>query len=170
MRIGYILISILTFTGVIFHELGHKIFCHLTGVRVINTCYFRFGNPCGYVKYEMPSRFIQSFLIAVGPFIINTALALMLFWISHFVEFKIEIALIWLGGSMAMHAFPSSVDGKTLWHDANRHIRHNLFVIFAYPFVLLILLATALRRVWFDLFYAIALYLVVNPWFWTHFS
>jgi hypothetical protein len=170
MHISYVLISTLTFPGVILHELGHKIFCHLTGVRVIKTCLFRFGNPCGYVKYEMPSRYIQSFFIAVGPLITNTAFALLSYWISNMVELKIEIALIWLGGSIAMHAFPSSVDGKTLWQDTNRHVKHNFLVIFAYPFSLIILLASVLRRVLFDLIYAVALYLVVNPWFWEHVS
>ena len=86
------------------------------------------------------------------------------------VELKIEITLIWLGGSIAMHAFPSSVDGKTLWHDTNRYVKRNFFVIFGYPFSLIILLASVLRRVLFDLIYAIGLYLMVSPWFWSHVS
>lgn len=167
---GYVLISTLTFPGVILHELGHKIFCHLTGVHVIKTCLFRFGNPCGYVKYSAPDRYIQSFFVAVGPLITNTAFALLCYWVSHMVELKIEVVMIWLGASIAMHAFPSSVDGRTLWQDTKRHFKHNFLVLFAFPFSLLILLASVLRRLLFDVIYAVALYLLVSPWFWEQVS
>jgi hypothetical protein len=49
MYIPRILVSVLTFPGIIFHELGHQLFCKFTGVRVIKVRYFRFGNPAGYV-------------------------------------------------------------------------------------------------------------------------
>jgi len=54
-------VSLLTFPGVIVHELAHKIFCEMAGVQVYEVCYFRFGNPAGYVKHEPVSELIKSF-------------------------------------------------------------------------------------------------------------
>jgi len=43
------LIALVTFPGIILHEWAHKFFCDRTGVPVYKTCYFRLGNPAGYV-------------------------------------------------------------------------------------------------------------------------
>jgi len=42
-------IAALTFPGVIVHEMAHQLFCRLFRVAVLDVCYFRFGNPAGYV-------------------------------------------------------------------------------------------------------------------------
>lgn len=56
MIIPGFLISIVTFPGVIVHEMAHQIFCRLCGVAVFDVCYFRFGNPSGYVVHEIPKK------------------------------------------------------------------------------------------------------------------
>ena len=47
-----LIISILTFPGVIVHELAHQICCKICGVAVYQVKYFQFQNPCGYVIHE----------------------------------------------------------------------------------------------------------------------
>ncbi len=48
------LTSIVTFPGVIVHEFGHALFCFITRVRVLEICWFRLGDPLGYVIHEKP--------------------------------------------------------------------------------------------------------------------
>lgn len=157
--------SVLTFTGVIFHEFGHKFFCHLTTVKVVKVCYFRFGNPAGYVIHERPKNFFQSFFITVGPFISGTFFALIFFYLA---EYKMpvtwqKIVSDWLGFSVAFNAFPSDTDAKNLWRDTNRTITSNLLAIIGYPFAIIIWLVNAFSILWIDLIYAFFLYLLVNP-------
>jgi hypothetical protein len=39
------LIALLTFPGVIVHELGHQLMCRFLRVAVLDVCYFRVGRP-----------------------------------------------------------------------------------------------------------------------------
>jgi len=165
-----ILISILTFPGVIIHEFAHKLFCNWTGVKVHEVSYFRLGNSVGYVIHERPEKFYQSFFISVGPFIIGTIFALLFFLISKmFLTYWMEYFFIWLGASMAMNSFPSTGDAKVLWHETNRHVRNNFLAVIGYPFVLLIWIANALNIIWFDAIYAVFLYGLINPQLWISF-
>ncbi|MEP6671974.1 MAG: metalloprotease family protein [Chthoniobacter sp.] len=66
------LISILTCPGVIVHELAHVMFCKLTGTAIHKVCYFRIGNPSGYVIHDRPTSVWKHILIGVGPFFLNT--------------------------------------------------------------------------------------------------
>ncbi|MDO8499717.1 MAG: metalloprotease family protein [bacterium] len=159
----YSLISILTFPGVIIHEAGHKIFCEMTGVKVFKTRYFKFGNPAGYVIHADPNGFIQSFFITAGPFIVGTLVALLFFIFSKAVPdgSYYKYVLIWLGGAVGMHAFPSPADAKVLWRSTNERVWHNPFVICGYPFVFILWIFSVIRATWSDLLYAVILYAVV---------
>jgi len=114
-------ISAVTFPGVIVHEMGHQIFCRLSRVAVLDVCYFRFGNPAGYVVHETPSREGQQILIGLGPFFVNSLLGTLVAFPAAIpvLQFDsgspLDYALIWLGISIAMHSFPSSGDAKTIW-------------------------------------------------------
>ena len=159
MLIPGILISIITFPGVMIHELGHKIFCQLLGVKVHKVCYFRFKNPCGYVIHDMPQKFIQTFLITVGPLIVNSLAAILTFILA---KFSGNGLLVWLGFSIGMHSFPSSGDAKSLWKESNRHIKNNFLAVIGYPFAILIWIASLLSIIWFDFIYAGLLYSLVK--------
>jgi hypothetical protein len=81
-------IALLTFPGVIIHEMAHMLFCRLSKVAVLDVCYFRFGNPAGYVMHEEPPNFGSAFLISVGPFIVNSLLCILICF-PAFVPFRI---------------------------------------------------------------------------------
>ena len=158
------IISAITFIGVTFHELGHKLFCDLTRVKVIKVCYFRFGNPSGYVIHERPKEFSQSFLISVGPLLSGALFTLLFYTISRsflWEEWQ-KYLFLWLGASVAINSFPSDQDAKNLWKDTNRHITHNLLAIIGYPFAIIIWIANSLYVIWFDLIYAGFLYYLVE--------
>ena len=84
------ILSLITFPGVVMHEAGHKFFCDWAGVRVLEVCYFRFGNPAGFVVHESPRKFSQSFFISVGPLILGTLFSILLFLLfkQHVREIK----------------------------------------------------------------------------------
>ena len=170
------LINLMTFPGVIFHELGHKWFCQWTGVAVYEVCYFslktnNFGG--GYVIHEKPTKFYQAFFITLGPFITGTIISLLVFVLYELTALVhprlvlLELILAWLGMSIAMQSFPSTVDANNLWEETDKRITKNPLAVIGYPFVLFIYIANLLSFLWFDLFYAcILVWLVITflPW------
>lgn len=121
MFIPGFLISIATFPGVIVHELAHVAFCKFTDTRVLKVCYFRVGNPAGYVIHEQPGTVWRHILIGVGPFFVNTFLGFMLGIIAIPMHMDLDhptppqLLLLWLGVSIAMHSFPSTGDARSIW-------------------------------------------------------
>lgn len=156
------ILNAITIPGVVIHELGHKIFCDIAKVKVKRVCYFRFGNPAGFVVHEAPKNFFQSLLIVFGPFIFGTLFSILCYVYSYFYKGEIaEIIFIWIGFSAACNSFPSDADAKVLWQETNRHVKKNVFAIIGYPFALLIWLQNKLGYVYFDVIYAIGLYFFV---------
>ena len=157
------LIAILTFPGIIIHEIGHKLFCTLAGIPVYQTCYFRIGNPAGYVIHESVQSYKKDFLICVAPIIVNTTIALFIFAVAvNIPSIVVVLTLYWLGISIGMHAFPSSEDANNIWQHSKETWKYNPLAILGFPIVILIKIANILSIIWFDLLYAIALLLIVG--------
>lgn len=158
------LVAIVTFPGVIVHEAAHMLFCKLRGVAVLDVCFFRIGNPCGYVIHEETEDFGTAFLISVGPFIINSLLCILI-CSPAFVPVRVfgvknplSYFLLWLGISIGMHAFPSTVDAKGLLRNAKKAIASgNMLALVAYPVVLLIYVANISSMFWGDYLYGLAI-------------
>jgi hypothetical protein len=156
------LIALITFPGIILHEWAHKFFCDRTKVPVYKTCYFRLGNPAGYVIHSPADTYGKAFLISTAPFLVNTAIAVIVFSIAVIIPLGlIAYILYWLGISIAMHSFPSSEDADNLWSYSKRAWRRNPLALFSLPVIGLIKLAKILSAIWFDLLYAIFLLLLV---------
>jgi hypothetical protein len=156
------LIALATFPGVIVHEFAHMFFCKIRGVAVLDACYFRFGDPAGYVIHEKTTNFYSSFLIATGPFLVNTVLCFLICFpayvpISYFgLEQPLSYFLMWLGVSIGMHAIPSTQDANNMWEDAKVHVRSlNVLAVVTFPLVIVIYIFNVLRVIWADLAYGI---------------
>lgn len=156
------LISILTFPGVIVHEFAHMIFCKLRGVTVLDACYFQVDNPAGYVIHEKTTDFTSTFLIATGPFFVNTVLCFLICFpayvpISYFeISHPLSYFLMWLGVSIGMHAIPSTQDASNMWEEAKIHVKSlNALAIITFPLVVVIYIFNVLRVIWADLGYGI---------------
>ena len=164
MMPGWI-ISILTFPGVVAHEVGNIFFCKIFNVKIHKVCYFRFGNPAGYVIHDDPQNFKQSFFIDIGPFIVSNAFSIVAFVFSaSFMDSVENLGLFfgWLGISFAMNSFPSKGYAKILWADTKKHSEKYGFIkLIGYPFVIIIYVAQLLSFIWFDLIWAILLYSLV---------
>ena len=160
------IISILTFPGIIAHELGHMFFCKRFNIKIHKTCYFRLGNPAGYVIHDDPNNFRQSFFIDVGPFIVSNILAIVAFVFASSFITSVEnmgFFFVWLGISFAMNSFPSKGDAKVLWAVTKKHSEKNgLLKLIGYPFAIIIYIADLLSFIWFDLIWAIGLYTLVS--------
>lgn len=160
---GFI-ISILTFPGVIVHETAHMLFCKLRGVPVLDVCFFRIGNPSGYVAHGEIDDFNTAFLISVGPFIVNSLLCMFICF-PAFIPLKVfgvseplSYLLLWLGVSIGMHAFPSIGDGYSLLQHAKKAASSfNLLAILSFPLVVLIYAVNVLSFFWVDYLYGLAI-------------
>jgi hypothetical protein len=158
------LIALVTFPGVIVHESAHLLFCRLRGLAVLDVCFFRLGNPAGYVIHEKTADFTSTFLVATGPFIVNSLLCVF-FCFPAFVPVRVfhqsnplSYFLIWLGISIGMHAFPSTTDAKNLWAAAREAVKGgNVLAVVTFPLVVVIFAANLLSVFCFDYLYGLAL-------------
>jgi hypothetical protein len=157
------IIALLTFPGVIVHEAGHLFFCKLFKLQVYDVCFFRLGNPAGYVVHEKSDNFTAMFFVSMGPFFANTLLCV-LFCSAAFLpiwELKVEDPIAyfyyWLGLSIGMHAFPSTADLSNLWAVApDLAKRGNVLAIVSLPIAGVLYVLNLARFVWADLGYGIA--------------
>ena len=153
-------IALVTFPGVIVHEAAHQFMCRLTNTPVLKVCYFRMGDPCGYVLHGRPSSPWKHFLISVAPFLFNSILAVLvalptaLAAVSKGEMHPQDLLLGWLGISIGMHALPSSGDARSLWAAMKEKGTPWLLKLVGIPVTGLILLASVLSFFWFDAIYA----------------
>lgn len=157
------LIALCTFPGVIVHELAHQLFCRWFKVPVLQVCYFRVGNPAGFVIHEPPTRSYQSLFISIGPFLINTIVGAIVAFPAALPVIKfgsgdlLDYLLIWLGVSIAMHAFPSTGDARSLRQSVRAPGNWPVARLLVAPVVGVIYLVTFGRFFWLDLFYGIGI-------------
>lgn len=170
------LIGIVTFPGVITHEIGHRIFADWAKVPVYKVCYFRIGNPAGYVIHGPVKGLKNAFLISVGPLIVNTLLCALLTFSAVLPLYILEaeqyswvfILLIWVGFSIGMHAFPSNDDMENLVNEVKNAKQSGSLLMAAKFFAGLLRLANALRVIWFDAIYAFGVTMLL-PWLFSFF-
>jgi hypothetical protein len=161
------LISIITFPGVVVHEMAHQLFCRLCRVSVLDVCYFRFGNPSGYVIHETPKNPAHHLLIGIGPFLVNSTLGAIIAapGIVPVVQFEtggiVHYFLVWLGVSIAMHAFPSTGDAKSIWKATMSRECPALLRVAAVPLVVLIYVGAIGSVFWLDLIYGIGVAMLI---------
>ncbi len=125
------IISLLTFPGVILHEIAHRFFCDIFNVPVYAISYFRpFSKEAGHVILAKQSKITPAFFIAIGPLIINSlACMLLTFPFAMMQTLGTSFALewspypfllnptnfaAWLGYSIGLHAIPSNQDLEPL--------------------------------------------------------
>lgn len=162
MIIPGIIISIITFPGVIIHELAHQIFCYLCGLKVYEVKYFQFSNPCGYVVHEATDKPGKIFLTSMGPFFVNTILGILIILPASIevIAFKQYsnlpvLVLAWLGFSILMHAFPSTGDAQVMVDGILKNKEVGIIPkILAAPFILLVYAGALGSVFWLDAIYA----------------
>jgi hypothetical protein len=164
-----IVITVLTFPGVIVHELAHQLFCRLFKVPVFKVVYFQAENPAGYVLHEKARNSVQAVFISTGPFILNTILGFLIA-LPAALQYKLDamnpldFILLYLGVSIAMHAFPSTGDAQVLWKSVVKAEDASwLSKILVTPIVGFIYLGAMGSFFWLDFIYGIGV-AVGLPW------
>ena len=165
---GFI-IAILTFPGVIIHELAHQLFCYICGLKVYEVKYFQFKNPSGYVIHEASKNPAKTMLISMGPFIVNTLLGILILtpvtielFVFNDLGNPLYFVVLWLGISVLMHAFPSRQDGKVMVEQILNNSDVNIFIkILVAPIILLVYIGAFGSMLWLDLVYAIGIAILI---------
>ena len=167
------IIALLTFPGVIVHELAHQIFCLLMKVPVIEVKYFRFANPCGYVVHDATKDPKKNFFISAGPFIVNNILGIIITFpiMLEYVSFGassqggiqanvilvINIIMMWIGFSILVHSFPSKQDAKIMVERVMKNPDVSKAAkFFAAPIIGISYIGSVGGAAWLDFIYAIA--------------
>jgi hypothetical protein len=158
------IISLLTFPGVIVHEAAHQLFCRVSKLAVFDVCYFRWGNPAGYVVHESTPDFHKNFMVSMGPFFVNSLLCVVFCSAAFIPIWELDIFdplayfFYWLGLSIGMHAFPSTHDLQGMWKVMPAAAKRlNLLAIVSYPIVGILYVLNFARVIWADLAYGIAI-------------
>ncbi|WP_222916547.1 metalloprotease family protein [Natrinema sp. SYSU A 869] len=171
--VSWYVVRLGTAPGVAVHECAHMLACSVVGVPVLEVKYFGFGTPAGYVRHVEPERYRELFVIGVAPFVVNTAVAVTIFfWLAIFVDATGDVwassetlvaalGMGWLGLSVGVHAFPSTGDATALWDRARAEWRRSPIVLLGVPVIAVIYLANALAWAWADVFYALGLGIAV---------
>ena len=68
------LIQLALAPGIVAHEFAHWLACALTGTRVHEVCWFRFGDPAGYVVHDRAASATAGVLIGFAPTLVNALL------------------------------------------------------------------------------------------------
>ncbi len=155
-------IAIATFPGVIIHEAAHLLFCRMFKVAVFDVCYFRTGNPAGYVLHEPVHDFKAAWFISMGPFFVNTVLCVFFCSAAFLPVWELKITdplayfFYWLGLSIGMQAFPSTQDLRHIWQMAPAEAKKfNPLAIISFPIIGLLFVLNLARFFWADLWYGI---------------
>lgn len=156
------LIAWITFPGVIVHEIAHQLFCKLYGIKVVQVCYFRFGNPAGYVAHGPARKPWHGVMTAIGPFFVNSVAGALIGFapvlrIQWGTGDALDYLLGWLGISIAMHAFPSTGDARNVWATVTDKSTPAGTKIVSVPIVGLIYVGALGSMMWLDLFWGIFL-------------
>jgi len=158
--------------GVVVHEIGHYLLCRVCGARVQEVVFFRADGAGGYVVHSVPRWLAQHAVIVLGPLLLNSAVAFLLFrsvvagadaaetqMLQGFplASLQVLVALI-LGASIGLQAIPSYADARSLWNVTLDRLRHGqILAILAVPGAAALVLVNALRRFWIDWLYVGAL-------------
>ncbi len=150
-------VALLTFPGIIVHEIAHRFMCDLFNIPVYKIDYFSLEkNSVGKVIHQKTYKYKEAFLIAMAPLFINSFIAMILM-IPFFIHGQVKdiipaspdvlinllfIIISWIGTTIGIHAIPSNQDVENLTELAHTKTAKNctniLIVIIAFfniPFI-----------------------------------
>ena len=144
----------LTFPGVVVRQTVKFGLCRMMRLAVLESCYFQFENPCGFVRPEPAASVVADIVFVVVPFVVCSllgsclALPAVIPVVSYGETLPPYLVVIWLGISVASHAFPDGEDAKRLWKSTRASSAAARFV--ATPFALFTSLGAVGRIAWVD--------------------
>ncbi|MBX9670677.1 MAG: metalloprotease family protein [Candidatus Obscuribacterales bacterium] len=164
------LLALLTFPGIIVHELAHRLCCDIFKVRVFEVCFFRLGDPAGFVIHERPPSLSVACVITLAPLLFNSVVSVLigvtvgidLFTLCSQLTIQ-QILRLWLALSIGMHALPSAEDLRALRIELEQNEKtRGIANVFDSVIKPIPLVKGLLNILWFDLLYAITVCLVAG--------
>jgi hypothetical protein len=119
---GFI-VAIATFPGMVVRQALTQLLCWYYGIPVFKVCYFRPWPPFGFVEYETPKSPWTGLALIFGPAVGNAVLGFLIGCPAilgffggdeNAFFFLKDLLLIWLGVSVATHAFPNFKDAEAI--------------------------------------------------------
>jgi hypothetical protein len=158
--------ALLTFPGVIMHEIAHRFMCDILQIPVYDINYFSGGDTqAGHVCHYKTDNVNHDLLIGFAPLIINS-LFCMLFTLPYSSTLMITKAgivhypsmfLWWVGLSIGAHAFPSNHD----LHDGWIKLQETNSSLILRSLCSIIKLLNRLSFFWVDMIYAVMLSIIL---------
>jgi hypothetical protein len=152
-----------TFPGVVVRQAIVQLLCFYYQIPVFQVAYFRLWPPGGAVVYEPPASVVTAMALMVGPFVVNSLLGTIMGFSAVFGLLEIDgewtapldLFLIWLGVSIAVHAFPTLQEAQYFEKSrtnksASVQAAGGLVVAAAH-------MAALSRIVWVDVIYAVGM-------------
>jgi len=159
-----IILTALTFPGVMVREAAHLMFVRIAKLAIFDVRFLELAPPFGHVQHEHSNHFGAALLETLGPFAINSALCVLFCWSVFLPVWQLRIfdplayLFYWLGLSMGIHALPGAADIKHLWKLAPPAAkRGNLLALLTLPLLGTLRLLEPLRALWPGVAYALAL-------------
>ncbi|MCL5876036.1 MAG: metalloprotease family protein [Candidatus Dependentiae bacterium] len=158
------LIAMVTFPGIILHEIAHRFVCDIFKIPVYEVMYFEMDSSrAGHVIHQKVDSVTKNFLIAVAPLLFNTVVCMIFTFpyssASYITGDSIpnffSAILWWIGMSAGINAFPSNQDV------ANLSCSEEETTFFAGLVQLIVQCLNFLRRVWLDFLYAYGISLIL---------
>ncbi|WP_256301248.1 hypothetical protein [Haloarchaeobius salinus] len=157
-----LVVTALLAPGIVAHEFAHELACRLLGVPVHGSAYLNPLASDAYVDHEPIESFPADAAVALAPLVVNTGLALAAFGGAVVLAgTPLWPLLVWVGGTLALTAFPSHTDTESLVETARSlpALAQPVGLLVAVP----VRLATAVPGVsgFYGFFYALWLYAAV---------
>jgi hypothetical protein len=142
------IVALVTFPGVILHEISHRFFCDIFNVPVYSVRYFvLFSQQAGQVIFAKPDTLLKMFFIAIAPLIINSFVCMIFTFPvaatsslgTGFIVYptiKLDLFLAWIGYTAGFSAIPSNQDLAPLPEMAQSKIGKVTLIIFTKIFYL----------------------------------
>jgi hypothetical protein len=159
--VGYV-IWIVTFPGRIMRTISYRLFMDLTKIQVFEVDYFK-----GTLTHSVIPRVRTALLIACAPLLVNTILCAILMFpvaLPALIGADLPPALMvlgWLGLSLGMNAFPDRRFSSYLLELGALAEQRQSAGVLGRVLCGLFGVANFLRRLWFDLIYALVVGLTI---------
>lgn len=157
------IIAVITFPGVIIHEISHRFMCDIFKIPVYEVSYFSIGSErAGHVIHAATGSTKKNLLIGIAPLFFNSlvcmAFTFPLSSTSHISGEPINNffngVLWWIGMCAGANAFPSNQDVSSTSATEEESIVFELIR-------LLIIALNFLRKFWIDFIYAYLISLIL---------
>ena len=161
-----LIVAIFTFPGIILRLIVSRLLCRYLDIPFFKVTYFEPNRPIGTSVFEPPRSPWTAIVLIFGPALANTLLGFLIGAPAVFAFFTydetpllslLDIFLVWLGVSLAVHSFPTFEHAKAI-ENTLQDSRNPGWVQWMGQFLSVFAYAGAVGSMfWLDVIYALVL-------------